>query len=346
MTAARKRVRTNRPVELAAIRAVQALLEDANHIYQSVLGSNDVGKDAYVDIVVDGEVTGDVIALQIKGGESFRRRRGYAIPCTAADRELWRSSSIPVFGIVHDADKMYWTNLTAWARALPSDAHAPAAPVDATFVLDSRRLPGFLRQARAYLRADGPAALVDLASPDPVRQRAAVGDAFGLARNDARPLLLLRASLRYLRDRAALAPAIHALTLTVGHGDIFWTERNWLPKPVCDAVRAELRWSPGEVEQLIAVTEPDDWWRGGLGQDVHALLDADPSVNSAIEYVYVTTQNDEVAYRCMLILIDGARHDGLAEWTRLIDRRPALATDDFAIELRRLLEEFSVFTLW
>lgn len=50
------------------LRAVQALLENANHLHQPVLGSNDVGKDAYVDIVVDGDVSGDVIALQIKRG--------------------------------------------------------------------------------------------------------------------------------------------------------------------------------------------------------------------------------------------------------------------------------------
>jgi uncharacterized protein DUF4365 len=113
-----------------AIRAVQGLLEDANHIYQPVLGSNDIGKDAYVDIVEHGEVTGDVIALQIKGGESFRRARGYAIPCTAPDIELWRSSSIPVFGVVHDAGKLHWTNLTAWARALASDARPAAVLAD------------------------------------------------------------------------------------------------------------------------------------------------------------------------------------------------------------------------
>jgi hypothetical protein len=345
--ATRKHVRGNRPAELAAIRAVQALFEDANHIYQPVLGSNDIGKDAYVDIVIDGEVTGDVIALQIKGGESFRRSRGYAIPCTAADRELWRSSSIPVFGVVHDAGRLYWTNLTSWTRTLTGDTQPAAAPVDATFQLDDRRgLPSFLRQARAYLRANGPAALVDLASHDPVRQRAAVIDAFGLARHDPRPLLLVRASLRYMRDRVVLAPAIHILMLTIGHGDIFWTPDNWLSQSICDAVRRELRWSPSEVEQLIAVTEPGEWSRGNLGQAVHVLLDADPSVNDVVEQTYITTSNDEVAFRCMLILIDAASTDALAEMTRLIELRPSLATDDFAIELRSRLEEANSFRLW
>jgi hypothetical protein len=196
------------------------------------------------------------------------------------------------------------------------------------------------------LRADGPPALVDLASRDPLRQRAAVADAFGLARNDERPLLLLRACLRYMRERTALAPAIHVLTLVVGHGDIFWTADNWLPKAVCDAVRRELRWSPAEVEQLLAVAEHGEWQRGCLGQDVHALLDADPNVNQAIEQVLVSTTNDDVAHRCLLILIDAACDDGLAEWARLAEARPAFVTDEFALELRRLLEESGYFTIW
>ncbi len=268
----------------------------------------------------------------------------YAIPCTPADRELWRSSSIPIFGVVHHTGNLCWTNLTAWTRSLASDAQPPAAPVDATFRLDQRGLPSFLRQARAYLRADGPPALVDLASPDPTRQRAAVFDAFGLGRHDPRPLLLLRASLRYMHDRVVLEPAIRILTLTVGHGDIFWTHDNWLSESICDAVRPELRWSAAEVEQLIGAT--DDWWRGGLGQDVHALLDADPNVNNAVERAYMATPNDDVAYRCMQILIDAARSDPLGEMTRLITLRPTLATDDFAIELRTQLEEDNIFRLW
>jgi hypothetical protein len=346
MAEERKRVSKNRPAEKAAIRAVRDLLEDANHIYQPVLGSDDIGKDAYVDIIEDDEVTGDVIALQIKGGKSFRRSRGYAIPCGPKDRELWRTSSIPVFGIVHDDGRLYWTNLTAWARALGDDERPPSAPVDATFTLDARRLSGFLTQARAYLRADGPPALIDLASSDPLRQRAAVIDAFGLGRSDARPLLLLRTSLRYMRERTSLGPAIQVLTLVVGHGDIYWTADNWLPDAVRSAVRRELRWSPDEVEQLIAVTEAEEWSRGGLGQSVHALLDADPDVNAAIERVYTTTSDHEVALRCLMILVDAARDQGLAEWSRLIDARPGLSRDDLTRELGALLHEFGFFTLW
>jgi hypothetical protein len=51
----------------------------------------------------------------------------------------------------------------------------------------------------------------------------------------------LRASLRFVRDHAVLAPALRISTLTAGHGDILWTPDNWLSKPICDAVRRELR---------------------------------------------------------------------------------------------------------
>lgn len=346
MAQSRKRVRPNRPVEQAALRAVQAVFEDANQIFQPVLGGNDIGKDAYVDIVDDNEVTGDVIAVQIKGGESYRRSNGYVIPCKDADRELWRSSSIPVFGIVHDAGRMHWTNLTAWARALSNDSRPAAAPVDPSFIFDGQRLSSFLAEARSFLSASGPPALIDLASDDPSRQRAAIVDSFGLARNDARPLLLLRASLRYMRDPDVCALAIHALTLTVGHGDIFWTPSNWLPDSVRKTVRREFRWSPDEAEQLIAAAASEEWCRGGRGQDVHALLDADPNMIAVINRVFVQTQNDDVAYRCLLILIDAAGDRGLAEWARLTSLRRDLADQDLVLELRRLLGECQFFTLW
>ena len=83
-----------------------------------------------MDLVEGTDVTGEMIALQVKGGISYRRGQSYAVPCSAADRELWRTSSVPVFGVVHDpeTDKLHWTNLTAWARSLLPDRQ-PARPL-------------------------------------------------------------------------------------------------------------------------------------------------------------------------------------------------------------------------
>jgi hypothetical protein len=344
----RKQVRPTRRTELAAVRAVRGVFEDAGLIYQSVDGSNDIGKDAYVDLVEGTDVTGEMIALQVKGGVSYRRAGSYVIPCPPADRELWRSSSVPVFGVVHDPDndRLHWTNLTAWARSLPPGSSPSAAPVNAIWTLDGRTLPHFLNQARSFLRAAGPPVLLDLASSDPRRQRAAIFDAFALARHDARPLLLVRAALRFLTDRIALAPAIHMLALTIGHGDIFWTASNWLPEDVCTAVKREFRWTPAEAEQLITAADGMGWGRGDLGQEVYILLYADPDFRALMEDVWDRTANDDVAHRALLILIDDAGDQGLATWTRLLDRRPALAAHEFIGDLGLILEESGSFSLW
>jgi hypothetical protein len=214
------------------------------------------------------------------------------------------------------------------------------------WALDARGLPHFINQARSFLRAAGPPALLDLASSDPLRQRSAVYDAFALARHDARPLLLLRAALRYLTDRRALAPAIHMLALTIGHGDVLWTPSNWLPLEVCAAVRSEFRWTPAEAERLITAADGMGWDRGNLGQDVYVLLCADPGFRELMEAVWDRTADEDVAHRALLILVDDARDQGLATWKRLINRRPALAAHDFIGELRVLLEESGSFSIW
>jgi hypothetical protein len=331
-----------------AIRSARAVFEDAGCIYQPVDGSNDIGKDAYIDIVEGNEVTGELIALQIKGGGSYKRANGYGVPCSAADRDLWRTSSIPIFGIVHDPtdQRLHWTNLTGWARSLPHDSTASYAPVNTIWSLDARTIRDFLSQARAFLAVTGPPVLLDLASEDPQRQRTAILDAFAFARHDPKALLLVRAALRYFRDRSSLRLAIHVLALTIGHGDIFWHAGNWLPRATCEAVPPELRWTWHEAEQLIGATAPEEWDRGGLGQDVSVLLDADPDITDLLESLWVRTSDVDVALRTLLILVSAAGEDGLNAYDRLIAKRPDLMEDDYVFELRHHLADVGFVSMW
>jgi len=240
-----KRVRPNRPTERAAVRAVTGLFEDANMLVQPVDVANDIGKDLYVDLTEGNRATGEVIALQVKGGISYRRGTDYAIPCRRDDIALWAESTVPIFGFVHDPEtgRLLWTNLTAWARAATTSVPVREAPVSGVWNLDRRTLPHFVSEARDFLRASGPPVLVGLADEDPAIQRSAIYDAFALGRRDARPLLLVQASLRYMEDPSVLRLAIHALCLCVGHGDIYWTPRNWIDPVVRSKVRKEMNWN-------------------------------------------------------------------------------------------------------
>jgi hypothetical protein len=342
-----KRVRANRPIERAGVRAVTAIFEDANMLVQQIDGSIDIGKDLYVDLTEGDIATGELVAIQVKAGKTYRAGSDYAIPCRPADVSLWKSSTVPIFGIVHaPSGRLYWTNLTAWARSQP-DPSARQAPVSSRCWLESRTLGTFVAEAREFLRASGPPSLIGLADNEAAIQRAAVYDAFALGRHDARALLLLRASLRYLRDPAPLRFAIHVLALCIGHGDTFYTSRNWIAPAVAKRVRREFSWSYDELCQLLSAADPEEYVRGGLGQDVAVLVGDGwaPDVERQLENV-ILNADLSAAWPALMLLIADARGDALETYDRLVPCSRTLPTDPAVQELRIVLVEFGSVGMW
>jgi Domain of unknown function (DUF4365) len=324
-----------------------AVFEDANMLVQPIDGSVDIGKDMYVDVTEGDEATGELIALQVKAGESYRKGDHYMIPCKPSDTALWKASTVPIFGIVHDPPRgLYWTNLTAWARS-NTNPSARFSPVTNRCRLETRTLRDFIAEAREFLRASGPPSLLGLADEDPVIQRGAVYDAFALGRHEARALLLLRASLRYLHDPGPLGFAIHVLALCIGHGDTFYTARTWIDPAVAARVRREFSWSYDEVCQLLSAAEPDEYCRGGLGQDVAVLVGSGwaPDVEHQLERV-VRKADLSAALPALMMLVADAYEDGLAVFDRLVSSSRALRTDPTARELRSVLVEHGYVTMW
>src|SRR5262245_20614336 len=124
------KLRRNRVVEREAVNATRAFFESNRCVFQEIDGSNDYGKDAYVDLPQGEVVSGLCAALQIKGGRSFRRAKGnYAIPVTASHAKLWLSSTVPVIGIVYDPDdrQLRWVNLSVLLRSRNGSAAGSVA---------------------------------------------------------------------------------------------------------------------------------------------------------------------------------------------------------------------------
>jgi hypothetical protein len=346
-----KRSRRGRPAERAAVRAAMALFEDAGMHVQEVDTVNDIGKDLYVDLVADGVFTGELIALQVKGGRSYRGpHENHQLRASADDRALWAGSSVPVFGLVHDpdGDALFWANLTAWSRANLSEQGTLPATMS-TWELTARTLANFLREARAYLAASGPPALLGLADEDEDLQIQALFDAFALGRRDPRPLLLVRRSLMHLADDA-LAHAITMLTLALlrSHGDIAWTPDNWIDSAVRTRVARELsEWKVAEAARLLALPDGDDWSRGGLGQDVAALIGSGwhPDVEHLLEQVALTQPLD-AAWPALMLLVTAAGDDGQEAFDRVVARSPVLRGSSPVGELGSVLAEHGSAYLW
>jgi hypothetical protein len=317
-------------------------------IVQQVDQGNDIGKDLYVDLAEDGVFTGHLIALQVKSGLSYRRGSGYRIPCSTDDVALWAGSSVPVFGIVYDPqrDRLCWLNLTAWARAQPPGAPA-AADLAGTWVLDARTLSRFVGEARAFLSVAGPPALLGLVDDYLPRQRTAVYDAFALGRRDARALILMRRAILHLRDPVVLRPAVHFLALSVGHMDVFWHALNWIDDEIRQQVRRHLDWTPEELGHLLTATDPEEWTRGGLGQDVTAIVCANwgPRIERSLEQVALEADAD-AAWPALMLLVTSGDRDQLETIDRLVPRARTLGASSMVHELRATVAEHGYVSMW
>jgi hypothetical protein len=137
----------------AAVNALRTLLERHNHIVQEVDGQNDFGEDQHVTFTEDGEVSGDLVKIQVKGGRSWRRGDGYAVPI-GDHGGTWADGNIPVLCVVHDPDTdgLYWANATKQLlSARRSGEVLKTITVSPDRKLDDESVADFVAEVRHYL---------------------------------------------------------------------------------------------------------------------------------------------------------------------------------------------------
>ena len=76
-----------------AVNAFRAFSLDQGWVFTETPEQTDFGKDGYLDFTRNGRLTGQCIALQIKGGVSFHRRDSFVIPADRRRRTFWMESS-------------------------------------------------------------------------------------------------------------------------------------------------------------------------------------------------------------------------------------------------------------
>jgi hypothetical protein len=137
----------------AAVNALRTLLERHNHIVQEVDGQNDFGEDQHVTFTEDGEVTGDLVKIQVKGGRSWRRANGYAVPI-GDHGGTWADGNIPVLCVVHDPDTggLYWANATKQLRSARRNGKVlKTITISPDQELDDESIVDFVTEVRGYL---------------------------------------------------------------------------------------------------------------------------------------------------------------------------------------------------
>ncbi len=78
-----------------AVLAFETFCTRRKWVFTETPKQTDFGKDGYLDLSHEGRLTGQCIAIQVKGRASLRRSGGYGIPADLRRRHLWMESTNP-----------------------------------------------------------------------------------------------------------------------------------------------------------------------------------------------------------------------------------------------------------
>jgi hypothetical protein len=299
-------------------------------VFQPIDGGRDFGKDGYVEISESGSPTGEIFAVQAKGGASWRAAGGHRIP-VGKHRRIWRDSTVPVVGIIHD-EGLRWVNLT---NALREDPECSSV-----FVSDAARLDAagqgdaLLTSVHSSVRPGLP---LELGSSSVDDQRTAVWDCFALARQRADALVALRRSFLAMDDHASREAAV-VLSFCTPHPDMFWTQDNWLPLAIQQAVCDSMRWSVQEAWSLLALIGPEGggFARGTFGQCIYMLLVQHPDCVDLMRQTAAAAASKDpenlAFFWAVLLLLHLSDRGGPEEWSALLAARPELVNMPLAAE--------------
>ena len=348
----RKQSRSSRVRGKAGYRRLESVLEAANIVVQHVETENDIGRDAFVDIVDGNDVTGGVISVQVKSGPSFLYEGQWIIPGKPADFTLWRESTVPVFGVVHDpdTDALRWIDLSQ-AAALALDSYLSpvvagrfgksAIPVPEDNRLDVD-LSHFITAAEAALRRRSGSHAAALLSNDVESVERGIADTFAIGRHDPTAFLLL-ASLFHRLPLESRRFAIGALAMTTSHPDVFWTRENWIPEKVSAVVRQHIQWTELDIRALLSEIGENGTERGTIGQTIYHVLLLDHDIQATLPRVALDRMApDEARFWATAILLYRS-DDAASALGDLLRSDAALGSEEGLFPAWRSLAEIADF---
>lgn len=116
-----KLLNRNQPTETLGLIFIQQFAHQIGAIWRPT-PNDDYGLDGELELTRDGVVTGLIIKVQLKTGQSYFRRRstaGFEYRLTASDAGYWDSVNFPVILVVYDPERerAYWMDLKRYIRS-------------------------------------------------------------------------------------------------------------------------------------------------------------------------------------------------------------------------------------
>ena len=101
-----------RQTENEGVLYVQGVVNDHGSIFRPVHQESDVGIDGFIELVDVGEASGQLVAVQIKSGDSYLAAvgRGFRVSADEAHLRYWRTYMVPVILVCYSPTK----RIAAW----------------------------------------------------------------------------------------------------------------------------------------------------------------------------------------------------------------------------------------
>ena len=99
----------------AGVLFVESVVNDHGSIFHPIHQENDIGIDGFIELVDVGEASGQLLAVQIKSGDSYLAAdgRGFRVPVDKAHLSYWASYMVPVVFVCYSPSKKAaaWTSV-------------------------------------------------------------------------------------------------------------------------------------------------------------------------------------------------------------------------------------------
>lgn len=332
-----------------ALSAFKVLCAEQSWVFAETNQKDDYGKDGYLDLSKSGELDGRCVAVQVKGGKSYRSSDGHQIDANKRQRRVWLRSTVPVFGIVWDPDgSLYWLNIS---DTLNRHGEVARLHVPDSNVLDGEGLSKF--QLYVLDSVLGSHSMFAFGSTDADLQKDAIWDCYGLGRRDPEYLIMLR-RVMFSLEPDAFRLAVNALdTCSLNFDNLIDTK--WMKLEDRDRVRESFVWSVDEAVELLDSVYDDGngyFGRASYGSGVYWLIVGSepygdhfyPLVEAAMRRA-IDDGRLHAAAMGLILWLFWQKEQGAEALRSLLQEFPVLKSDDEVKRIQSFMDRYGKIEL-
>lgn len=274
---------TSSMIEKKGVNYIRSIVENSNCIFNEIPKQNDFGNDAFIELVDGESVTGISIALQIKSGKSYCRKRNCSIPSNYNHFKYWSNHSLPIVGIVYDPDEnsAYWINISTYLNnnieLVKNGPFRISIPKNELHKFNKFGFKTFF--LKCFLKK--PIVLSFNKSIEYLNSTSSQMTSIGLSslfyghRNNPKTWRIFEKIIKTWNVDSINPKLVWYLAHIPGHGDIFWHERNIINESLRKKVLQKIsHFDKAIIIKLLGFVDDNGFSRGTIGQNVHALISA------------------------------------------------------------------------